>query len=156
VSTGFRAILDRFSTSPVNLTAIEGVLEEDLGVPEAQVKKLAKLLVKSAEDAQMIVDNRFQVEPIERAIEAVGEITIIAAPKPNNASKSNGAPKPTATKHVPGTGKKQTLIAPKVEAEEQAGPFGVSVEIKVDAKQHTPQEVGEIVRQVREALTSTA
>ena len=41
----------------------------------------------------------------------------------------------------------------KVVEEGKAGPFGVSVEIKVDAKLHTPLEIGEIVRQVREALT---
>jgi hypothetical protein len=43
------------------------------------------------------------------------------------------------------------VIVQKDQAEWQAGPFTVGVEIKIDAKEHTPQEIGEIVRQVREA-----
>lgn len=163
VHTGFRAILDRFSTSPVNMTAIEGVLEEDLLVPEKQVKKLAKVLVKSAEEAEMIVDNRFQITAIEPAIEAVGEITVTATPKPNagakrnGAGKSNGASAPAAPlRQTPPTPKTPAPIVQKVEAEGKAGPFAVSVEIKIDAKEHTPKEIGEIVREVREALTSAA
>lgn len=162
VSTGFGVILNRFSTNPVNLAAIEGVLEEDLGVPESQVKKLAKVLVKSAADAEMVIEDRFQIEAIEPAIEAIGEITITAAVKPasNGLSKANGAAaKATAAAPLRQTTPKPTTPAPtlqKVEAEGQSGPFGVSVEIKIDAKEHTPQEIGEIVRQVREALIPPA
>jgi hypothetical protein len=161
VSTGFGVILNRFSTNPVNVLAIEGVLEEDLDVPESQVKKLAKVLVRSAEDAEMVIEDRFQIEAIEPAIEAVGEITVTAAPKlaSNGASKANRAAKATPAaplRQNPETPKTPKPIVQKVEAEGQAGPFGVSVEIKIDAKQHTPQEIGEIVRQVREALTPAA
>jgi hypothetical protein len=162
VSTGFSVILNRFSTNPVNLPAIEGVLEEDLGVPESQVKKLAQVLVKSAADAEMVIDDRFQIEAIEPAIEAVGEITVTAAHKPasNRTGKANGA----AAKAPPAAPLRKTTPKPKpaaptaqkVEAEGRSGPFGVSVEIKIDAKEHTPLEIGEIVRQVREPLTSGA
>jgi hypothetical protein len=158
VSTGLRAILNRFSTSPVNPAAIEAALEADLDVPAAQVKKVAALLIQCAEEAAMILDNRFQVAAIEPAIEAVGEITITTAPKQSSdgAAKSNGATKPAATpRSITPTAKPQqrTPIVQKVEAQGQSGPFGVSVEIKIDAKQHTPQEIGEIVSQVRQALT---
>ncbi len=156
VSTGFRVILDRFSTNPVNLPAIEAVLEEDLGMPNEQVKKMAKLLVKCAEEAEMVIDNRFQVAAIEPAIEAVGEITVTAVPKSasNGARKASPAPKSTPPSRQMPTRGAPAPIMQRVEAEGQSGPFGVSVEIKIDAKQHTPQEIGEIVRQVREALTA--
>lgn len=158
VSTGFRVILDRFSTNPVNLPAIEAVLEEDLGVPDVQVKKMAKLLVKSAEEAEMVIDNRFQVAAIEPAIEAVGEITVTAAPKAagNGARKASPTPKSTPPLRQTLAHRAPAPIMQKVEAENQSGPFGVSVEITIDAKQHTAQEIGEIVRQVREALIPAA
>ncbi len=162
VSTGFRVILNRFSTNPVNLPAIEGVLEEELGVPESQAKKLANVLVKSAEDAEMVIEDRFQIAAIEPAIEAVGEISITAAPR----SASSGTSKPNGgvAKGTPSAPLRQTTPNPKasaptvqkVETEGQSGPFGVSVEIKIDAKAHTPQEIGEIVRQVRDALIPAA
>ena len=162
VSTGFRVVLDRFSTSPVNPPAIEAVLEEDLGVPADQVRKVAGLLVACAEDAEMIVDNRFQVAVIEPAIESVGEITVTTGPRAasNGKSKASATPKapakPTAPLRQMPSPRASAPIVQKVEAEGQAGPFGVSVEIKIDAKQHTPQEIGEIVRQVREAMTPAA
>lgn len=165
VATGFRVILNRFSTNPVNLPAIAAVLEEDLGVPDSQVTKVAKLLVKSAEDAEMVIENRFQITAIEPAIEAVGEITVTATRKPTESatSKENGTvngndaanPRAPLRQNAPKP-KAPAPIEQKVEAEGKAGPFGVSVEIKIDAEQHTPQEIGEIVRQAREALTPAA
>lgn len=163
VSTGFRVVLDRFSTNPVNLPAIEAVLEEDLGVPASQVEKMAKLLVKSAEDAEMVVDNRFQVAAIEPAIEAVGDVTVAVTSRlsTNGTTKPNGTGQSThATR--PATARRQAPPSPRapivqtVEAEGKAGPFDVSVEIRIDAKEHTPKEIGEIVREVRAALTLAA
>jgi hypothetical protein len=157
VASGFHTTLDRFSTSPVNLTAIEGVLHEDLDVPEQQVKKIANVLVESAEDAELIVENRFQVAPIQQAIEAVGEITVTTSDKPMARRPTENNHKDPAPPRPPGPkGKPQTPAAEKVEVEGQSGPFAVSVEIEIDAKDHTPQEIGQIVREVREALTTTA
>ncbi len=162
VSTGFRVILDRFSTSPVNPAAIEAVLEEDLEVPSDQVKKVASLVVACAEEAELVVNNRFQVAAIEPAIEAVGEITVTATPKPaNNGAGKAAAPKMRAQPAAPlrqasPNPKTPARIVQKVEAEGQAGPFDVSVEIKIDAKEHTPKQIGEIVREVREAMSPAA
>lgn len=89
---------------------------------------------------------------------AVGEIIVTAAPKlaSNGASKASATPKPAAPLRQTLAPRAPAPIVQRVEAEGQSGPFGVSVEIKIDAKQHTPQEIGEIVRQVREALVPTA
>jgi hypothetical protein len=156
VSTGFRTILDRFSTNPVNLAAIEAALEEDLGVPDVQVKKVAKLLVKSAEEAEMVIDNRFQVAAIEPAIEAVGEFTVTASPKPaNKATASAKSPaNPAETRRQTPTPRVPAPIVQEVKTEGPLGPLGVSVKIEIDARHHTPEEIGEIMRQVQQALIS--
>jgi hypothetical protein len=163
MASGFRKVIDRFSTSPVNESIIAGVLHDDLDVPEEKTAKLAKLLVNLAADAGLIENGRFQVAPIEQAMEAVSEITVTSAktdtpakPKPKRA-KSPQQPTPAAalTQQQP-TKTMPPAITTRIGDGGQTGPFEVSVEVKIDAKNHSPEEIGNIVREIRQALTATA
>jgi hypothetical protein len=152
MSTGFRAIVDRFSTRPVNEVAIAGLLHEDAGAPEDRTKALASILVEVATDAELITDGKFQAAPIEQALEAVGEVTVTDNTKrvpSTEAASSRPAPRVTRAPKPP------LKPVETIETEGQSGPFDVSVEIKIDAKDHTPEEIGSILREVRQALSAT-
>lgn len=153
MSTGFRPIIDRFSTRPVNEVAIAGLLREEFEAPEDRTKALASVLVEVATDAGLIIDGKFNAAPIEQALEAVGTATVtdntMRARANGSASGSDGRPARGASKSRPPAVK-------EIRTEGQAGPFGLSVEIKIDAKDQTPEEIGRIVRAVRQALTTTA
>ena len=161
MASGFRVVVERFTTRAVNETLIAGALEDDLGVPEARAKKLAKLLVEVATEAGLIADGVFQVEPIERALEAVPTaadakpvtVTRIAKPRVAAATSSNGS---SATANpTPPAPTPATVLDPIV-PERKAGPFGVTIDIRIEAEKHTPEQIGQIVREVREALSTAA
>jgi hypothetical protein len=159
MDTGFRRIVRRFSSRPVNVAAIAGLLHEDLGVPHDRSKALAALLITIATEAGLIADDVFQVAPIERAMDTVSEPADVAAgskPSPSSTTASP-TPKPAAPAKQPKVAPAPPPVAEAIhEGEGQSGPFEVSLEIKVEAQHHTPREIGLIVQEVREALTARA
>jgi hypothetical protein len=155
VDTGFRPLIDRFSGSPVREAAIAGVLQDDFEVPEERAEAAAALLAALAVEAGLVQDGSFKVAPIEQALEAVPEQ---GERKP--ASSHASATRPATRKQAPVREPQreqtpQPAASTRPGSEGQAGPFGVSVEIKIDAKDHTPEEIGRILREAREALTRT-
>lgn len=163
MDTGFRPIIVRFSGRPVNQGTVAGVLREDYGVPAESAEAFAALLISVATDAELVVDSKFKPAPIEAAAEAVAGRD--AAPKtPRSALPPDAAPKPRRVSATPPDGSKvATEHAQRSSDRDEAaggdpntGPFGVSVEIKIDAKDHSPEQIGQIVREVREAITATS
>ena len=152
MTTGFRAIIDRFSTRPVNEVAIAGLLHEEFDAPEDRTKALASILVEVAADAGLITDGTFQAGPIEQALEAVGTATVTDNTANARAGGSASASVTPPPAHRP---KPRSPAVEKIVGEGQSGPFDLSVEIKIDAKDQTPEEIGRIVREVRQAIAAT-
>lgn len=166
VETGFRGLVARFSGSPVRLQALAGLLQEEFRVPEGQAKTQADLLVALATEAGLIQDGSFRVAPIEQALEAVPEsgngkpkaesrISEPSRPKRPEGEKQRPQSTPSAppAPEQPQTGGGGEAPAARTGTAGEAGPFGVSVELKIDAKDHSPEEIGEILRRARKALT---
>ena len=164
VDTGFRSLIDRFSGSPVNPNAIAGVLRDDLGVPEPQAKAAAKLLVELATEAGFILEGSFKVALIEQAMAAVAEKSLSKPGVRASAARARPKPDPAPAPHqfraqqpdAPIAAGQPTGAAPEPRSEGRTGPFDVSVEIKIDAKDHTPEEIGQILREAKAALEMTA
>jgi hypothetical protein len=155
VGSGFRALIERFSTRPVNEKSLAGILHENYGVPGAKSEEAAKLLVSLATDAGLIVDGIFQAAAIEPALAAVPA----ASQSPKRVRGARGAAPPASApasseRRPPAPQPPQVITQPPGD-HGQAGPFGVGVEIKIeiDAKDHTPEAIGAILREVRESLT---
>ena len=156
----YRAMLKRFSTRPVNETALRGVMREEFELPDAKIGHAVTLFVSLATEAGFIVENTFRATPIEQATEAVPEDEsparlgptprqMISAPPPSPAPQPEAPP--PATTEVPLGTRGTPSITEKVEVGGE-GPFGVALEIKVESQHHTPEEIGQIVREVRQAL----
>jgi len=160
MSTGFRGVINRFSTRAVNEGAIAGVLRDDLGVKDTKSEALAALVVAVATDAGFISDGKFQAAPIEAAMEAVPAGANDARPATRSKTAPAKSPSPPASarplQSTPGAATPASHSAQLLATEGgdgQSVPFGVSLEITIEAQHHTPEQIGEIVRQVREALT---
>lgn len=160
-ATGFRSIIERFSGRPVNQSAVAGVMREGSDISADAADASAAMLIEVATDAQLIVEGKFKPGPIEAALNAVGETDDAQHQSPRATGRRFGRPAPQTEVPTDGpSGQQQSSEISDArsagESGRHAGPFEVSMEIEIDAKNHSPEEIGKIVREVREALTAAS
>lgn len=177
--TGFGPLIKRFGTGAPNTKAMRNVLAHDYNVPEPAAGKAAELLVTMATECGLIVDGRMKPAEIERAEEAAGD-QAATPPDPSAASKPQPA-KPAAPKAAPAAAKPANASTPSASASTPASPapamppagstpapasngggatsvpfgLGPTVVLNVDATKLTAAEIGEIVRELRKAASSS-
>lgn len=145
MGTGFGPVIRLLSSRPVVDSAIEGRLEEDFGVPNSSVKKRKDVLLASAEEAGLIQDGKFDPE----AIESVS----IEQPAASDASKKSK--RPTKPQPKPAIKQEEPLIRETVEPidRDRAG-HGVQVVLNIDASKLSPQDLGDLIRELRKSEPS--
>jgi hypothetical protein len=159
MSTGFAATIKRLRTYKADEEIVSARLQEDLGLAEATATERAKVLVKGATDAGLVVEGRFNTDAIEDTIEVVGEPQ---APTPTVARL---APKPKADvpKTPPSTPKVTSNAGGSPRAEgggdhppapfPQAAPAPLQIVLQIDASKLGAEEIGAIVRELRASAT---
>jgi hypothetical protein len=163
MNTSFAPIIKKLMTRQADASIVEVRFQEDQGITEGPAKNRAAILVKAAEEAQLIADGRFDAEAIEETIERVGDVSPDegkAAPKPK--AKPSATPKTTEAKpeaktpnpHAE-TSKRET---PKTE--EGGGPFvpapSMRVVLQIDASKLTADEIVTIANKLKEVGASTS
>jgi hypothetical protein len=156
VATGFRPIIQRFSGRPAAESTLAAVLMDEYGLAEEASKRYASVLVAVATEAGLISDGRFSPAPIESAMAQVQEFAVSAAPSrrasPAEARVDEGRHRmQNMSPAAPGASTPGRPSGIRGQEADQA-PLDIRVEIRIEADKHTPQEIGEILRQARRAL----
>ena len=145
MSTGFGPIIGTLATRQVAINIIESRLKSDHGATESGAATLASVLVQSAEDAGLIVNDKFDAQ----AIESVDSEEI--GPKETNSSSS--ASSSATSKKGPSAQKKTTAVKdlkpdgkPKPPAGEE---MPIQVVVQVDGSKMEPAKIAELVKLLR-------
>lgn len=151
MSTSFGPVIHSLRGRPINEATVALRLHNDLQVPEASAQKIAKALIESARDAELLTgDDRLDAAAIESVAsviptpESIGTATRGATARSEGAQREGGAtskPKPPKP------------IVKEEELRPLAG--GVQVVVKVDASGLTPQQIVELVRELQQPPTTT-
>jgi hypothetical protein len=147
MSTGFGPIIDSLKTRPVNVSLIESRLTSDHAATPSGAKTSAAALVESAEEAGLIVDDKFDAE----AIESVDRDEI----GPKATDNGSGA---TPSKKAPSAQKKTSEVeTPKPDPPKPdppkpstAGQTSIQVVVQVDGSKMEPAKIAELVKLLRE------
>lgn len=162
MSTAFGPIIKKLMTRQADASIVAVRFQEDQGLSEGPAKNRAAILVKAAEEAQLIVDGRFDAEAIEEAIERVGELShdeAKAAPKPKRQAVT---PKATEAKPEVNVAKSQAETSKQnaPNTEEGGGPFvpapSMKIVLQIDASKLTADEIVTIASKLREVGASTS
>lgn len=162
MGTAFGPIIKKLMTRQADASIVAVRFQEDQGLSEGPAKNRAAILVKAAEEAQLIVDGRFDAEAIEEAIARVGGLSH---------DESKAAPTPTRQPVTP----KATDVKPEVKvansragtskqnapnAEERGGPFvrapSMKIVLQIDASKLTAHEIMTIASKLRGVGASTS
>jgi hypothetical protein len=152
MSTALGPVLRKFAGREPNEATIAARLEDDFGATTAASAHLAGVLVRTAQEAELLSNHRFDVA----AIESVGDV----AP-PETVTEPRAGKTPTRQKRDVVTERETPAAAPKNEKPESPDektlapvvatrPFGpaVQVVVKVDAAGWTPEQVAQLVREL--------
>ncbi len=154
MATGFGATIKQMRTHKADVEIVAVRLADDRGLSEGSANERAKVLVKAATDAGLIVNERFNAEVIEDALEAVGEPR---APRVTvKATSKRGAPKAPARQKAVEDGNGGIATEKEGGAEmEPTGPFvraaaaPLQVVLQVDATKLDASKIGEIIQELR-------
>lgn len=148
MSSNFGALMHSLRGGPMNENTIALRLQSDYRVPEASAPSIAKVLVASATQAELVTDNRFDAAAIESLAAVI--------PAQGEAQKTNGTGKgtvPERSERPPRAGSDATTTTSsgKKLTEVQTPPFVPSVQVvlKIDVTTLTPQEIAELVRELQ-------
>jgi hypothetical protein len=147
MSTTFGPIIYSLRGRAVNETAIALRVRQDHNANEAAAPTIARALVESAKQADLVANDRFDAAAIEAVANVIPSGEESASPA--STGKKEKPERRTETKQE--AAKKQQ--AESAAKEGTASPFvsGVQVVVKIDASNLTPLEIAELVR----ALQST-
>jgi hypothetical protein len=152
LSTTFGTMLRKFAGREPNETTLAARLEDDFGVPAGSAPYLAGVLVKTATEASLVSNGRFDVEAIESVPEAPEAANGDGAARAPGAKNGHSAAAPaTARPQAQQPKPKKTEVAAAAgSTPEKQSPFGgVKVVVNVDASRWTPEQVGELLRSLR-------
>ncbi len=147
MGTGYGPLIKKLVTKTVNHNAIEIRLQEDYDTPKASAKRRREILVESATDAGLIVDEKFDA----KAIESIPEDAIGTKPTgPQKSSGSNGqtSPKEPKQRHADPPPKPPAKDPPPPEDPPAAAP--IQVVVQVDGSKMEPAQLAELIRLLRE------
>lgn len=147
MATGFGPIIGSLPTRQVSGKVIEGRLKSDYSATDSGAKILSAVLVDSATDAGLIVNDKFDAQ----AIESVDAAAV--GPGAPTAKKKSQAPAPdgkTATKrqHPPPPKAPKTDPPPPDPSAQVAAP--VQVVVQLDASKMEPAKIAELIRILQE------
>ena len=147
MATGFGPIIKSLATRPVTPSIIESRLQSDHGATASGAKTSASVLVKSAEDAGLIVNEKFDAQAIESVNSA--EIGPKAASRSSSTASSSASSKQSSS-----TQKKTTTVKePKPNPGKPKPPTGdqvpIQVVVQVDGSKMEPAKIAELVKLLR-------
>lgn len=154
MATGFGPIIASLPTRPVTLSIIESRLQSDHGASESGAKTMASVLVESAEDAGLIVNDKFDA----RAIESVDAKDIGSKGTGNNADPASSKRASSAQKKTP-AGKTEKPDPPKPDppnpdppAPQGTGQAPVQVVVQLDGSKMEPAKIAELIKLLRDPI----
>jgi len=162
MSTGYGAIAETLRTHRADADIVAVRLQDDLGMSEGTANERARMLVRAAVDAGLVVGGRFDAEAVEDSIEELrtGEglrpLGDDAATQPHITADPVSRPRGATNAFDPGS---QGDGAPRV----HSVPFGqaasaapMQIVIHVDASRVGLRQIAELVRELRtEVMVST-
>lgn len=152
MSTSFGPVIHSLRGRPISESTIALRLQGDLQVPDASSRNIAKALVESARDAELLTgeDDRLDAAAIE------GVASVIPTADDNGSRGRQATPRSQAEPGAPR--ETRTPVAPKpiVKDDEQAAPLaaGVQLVVKIDASGLTPQQIVELIRELQRTPTT--
>jgi hypothetical protein len=160
MSTNFGPIIHSLRGRSVSEDTVALRVESDYGVPKSSAPGVAKVLVTSATEAELMADGRLDAAAIEQLAGLM--------PSPHEVTQTNGA-KPRQRKaaeqkstaaRAGEDAKKQTTATTETgekDREEQPPPFvqGVQVVVNIDASDLTPAQIAELVRALQAPRTAS-
>ena len=154
MSTPLGPIIRRFAGREPNASTISARLEDDHGAASAASEHLAGVLVRSAQEAELLANHRFDAAAIEETkVAASGNDSEGSDPQAGGKKSGRGESreKQTRREEEPKQEKKSPQEDP-AEDQVNARPFGpaVQVVVNVDATNWTPQQVSELLASLRD------
>jgi hypothetical protein len=147
MSTALGPVLRRFAGREPNEATIAARLEDDFGATTAASAHLAAVLVRTAREAELLSNHRFDVAAIE-SVADVPPPESTESPTEKAATRTKPPRTPdTPTPPTPRDGHREEQPA----AEVPSRPFGppVQVVVKIDASTWTPNQVAQLVRDLQ-------
>jgi hypothetical protein len=153
MSTPFGPIIARFAGREPNEAIIAARLEDDYAVPAASSNYIAGVLIRAANQAELISNGRFDAAAIE-------SVPVSSSQNGNGAGPGAQAERSASEKHnVKGAGGREKQAEKKgvretVELPEGPRPFNVPVRVlvNVDASSWSPAQLAAFVRALREPI----
>jgi len=149
MSTSFGPVIHSLRGRPVNESAVSLRLQGDYGVPEGSAPSVAQALVGAATQAELISKGSFDAAAIEAAASVMPTETPAPVTPGGNGKTTAGAPKSKSTPDRKERPKQQEEHAEVVVEKERPFVPGVQVIVKVDASTLSPQQIAELVRELR-------
>lgn len=153
MSTNFGPVIYSLRGRAINEATVALRLQSDLQVPESSARNVAKALIESARNAELLTgEDRLDAAAIE------GVASVIPKPSVNGTASSQAAARPQQAQRG-----KQAESKPKPPREEEekkenenTRPFGggVQVVVKVDASNLTPEQIVELVWKLQQPPTT--
>ncbi len=148
LSTNFGPVIYSLRGRPINEGTVALRLQSDLQVPEASARNVAKALIESARNADLVTgdDDRLDAAAIEGASGVI--------PKPDsNGVVTRQATRPQQQRNVES---RPEPPKPPAKREEPSPPLatGVQVVVKIDASSLTPQQIAELVHELQKTPES--
>lgn len=148
MSTSFGPVINSLRGRSVNESAVSLRLQGDYGVPESSAATVAQALINAATQAGLITNGSFDAAAIEGVASVMPTETSVPATSGGNGST-------TAIPKAKPKAKEQPKAKEPREEEgvvvEKDRPFaaGVQVVVNVDASSLSPQQIAELVRELR-------
>lgn len=154
MSTTFGPLLYQFRGRAVDENILAARLQSDFGVPENSATGVAKTLVETATQAELINNSdQFDVA----AIEEFASLRPQPPPASSNGGKST-TPTTSAAPQTPAARTNTPETAPVVESKthKEPPPFNpnVQVVVKIDATALGPKQIAELIRELQKPTTT--
>lgn len=150
MATGFGQIIKSLSTRQVTPSIIESRLQNDHGATASGAKTTAAVLIESAEDAGLIVNDRFDAQ----AIESVNPDDV--GPKASSSSSGGSNSSTSSKQSSPAQKKTPKVKEPKPDPPKPDPPkpptgeqTPIQVVVQVDGSKMEPAKIAELVKLLR-------
>lgn len=146
MSTRFGPIIHTLRGRAINENTVALRIHSDYDVPDTSAANIAKALIESARQAQLVTDDRFDASAIEAAagvMPSTEEPQAPAAPKPQRERTKEPEPKPPVDEK------------PREEEPRPLPAAGVQVVVRIDAAHLSPKQIAELVRELQQPPATT-
>jgi hypothetical protein len=151
MSTNFGPVIYSLRGRPISEATVALRLQNDLQVPEGSARNVAKALIESARNAELLTGDDDRLDAA--AIESVASVIPTPESRPAPGRGTSTQPEGTQQRNGGAAPKPKRLAKPIVKEEPRPLAGGVQVVVKVDASNLTPEQIVELVQKLQQPPT---